>query len=240
MTELVFLHGWLGHPQDWQEIVEDLSEYQSRCPELPRAASWEAGIRELLPALADDHVLIGYSLGARLALGCALGSRSRLRGLVLISGTAGLPAPARTQRWQRDQRLAAELSSRDPVSFLTNWYRNSVFRGLDSTTQERLVREKLGLDFSYHADLLRAYSVGQQPRFWARLRSLRMPVLILVGERDAKFIAIGRRLHRRLPNARFRVIAKAGHAVHREQPGAVAHELREFLVPWSEEIRIDE
>lgn len=240
MTDLVFLHGWLGSPQDWHPIVEELSEYRSHCLELPRAVSWEAGIRQLLPQLEHDSVLIGYSLGARLALGCALRWQNRIRGLVLISGTAGLRAPAQAPRWQRDRRLAVALVSQDPAPFLTAWYQSSVFRDLDSATQDRFVREKSGLDFSYHADLLRAYSVGRQPSFWGRLRSLRIPVLLLVGERDAKFIAINRRLCRRLPDARLRIIAQTGHAVHREQPEAVANELRDFLVSVPEEMCLDE
>lgn len=239
MTDLVFLHGWLGSPQDWRDTVKELSEYPSRTLALPRAVSWEAGIRQLVPQLGHSSVLIGYSLGARLALACALRNPSRLRGLVLISATAGLRAPARTSRWQRDQDLARALCQ-DPVRFLTAWYRSSVFRGLDSTTQEQFVREKSGLDCSYQADLLRAYSIGRQPSLWAALRTLRIPVLILVGERDTKFLAISRRLTRRLPNAVSRVIAKAGHVVHREQPRAVAETLREFLVSLSEERCLDE
>jgi pimeloyl-ACP methyl ester carboxylesterase len=43
-----------------------------------------------------------------------------------------------------------------------------------------------------------------------------------------------------LPDVRFRVIADAGHAVHREQPHAVAAELRKFLVLLSEEISVHE
>ena len=89
MTDLVFLHGWLGSPQDWQGIVEQLPEYPSRCPELPRAVSWEAGIRQLLPQLEDGNVLVGYSLGARLALGCALGSTDSVKAFCAKAGELG-------------------------------------------------------------------------------------------------------------------------------------------------------
>jgi pimeloyl-ACP methyl ester carboxylesterase len=63
---------------------------------------------------------------------------------------------------------------------------------------------------------------GTMVPVWDRLGELTMPATVVVGERDAKFRALGEKLVERLPDARLVVIPRAGHAVHLEQPEAVA------------------
>jgi pimeloyl-ACP methyl ester carboxylesterase len=57
---------------------------------------------------------------------------------------------------------------------------------------------------------------------WDRLGELRMPVTVVAGERDAKFVALGERLAAALPDARLVVVPGAGHGLPREAPQAVA------------------
>ena len=65
---------------------------------------------------------------------------------------------------------------------------------------------------------------------WDRLAGLRIPVLVLAGERDTKFSALGERLAATIgPSARFVAIAGAGHAVHMEQPDRFVAALRSWL-----------
>ena len=56
-----------------------------------------------------------------------------------------------------------------------------------------------------------------------------MPVLVLVGEHDAKFTALGRRLADSIPDATFAIVAGSGHAAHLEQPAAFLTLLRGWL-----------
>ena len=69
---------------------------------------------------------------------------------------------------------------------------------------------------------LRLAGTGTQADLWGRLGRLDVPVLVLAGERDAKFTALGRELAATIgENARFEAVADAGHAAHLEQPGGV-------------------
>ena len=52
---------------------------------------------------------------------------------------------------------------------------------------------------------------------------------MLVGERDAKFTDLGRRLVEGLPRAELVVIPGAGHSVHLEQPEATADAIASWL-----------
>jgi pimeloyl-ACP methyl ester carboxylesterase len=56
---------------------------------------------------------------------------------------------------------------------------------------------------------------------WDRLGELAMPVTVLVGDRDAKFRALGQRMVESLPLAEL-VIAPGGHGLPLENPAAVA------------------
>jgi 2-succinyl-6-hydroxy-2,4-cyclohexadiene-1-carboxylate synthase len=70
---------------------------------------------------------------------------------------------------------------------------------------------------------------GAQAPLHARLAALSLPVLLVVGEEDAKFRAIAEDLAKALPGARIATIAGAGHAAHLEAPDRVAAVVRTFL-----------
>jgi pimeloyl-ACP methyl ester carboxylesterase len=63
---------------------------------------------------------------------------------------------------------------------------------------------------------------------WDRLSVVRVPVLVVTGERDARYTALGQRLVAALPVATLAVVAGAGHAAHLEQPGAFL----DAVLPW--------
>jgi pimeloyl-ACP methyl ester carboxylesterase len=78
------------------------------------------------------------------------------------------------------------------------------------------------------ASSLRLAGTGAQVSLWNRLPELAMPTLVMAGERDVKFGAIGRQMAEAIPDATFASIADADHAAHLQRPAAVlAH-----LVPW--------
>ncbi len=230
MSNLVFLHGWLGSPSDWTPVVKRLSGCRVRCIRLAPARHWNVGLQRLEHALPPDGVLIGYSLGARLALGCALSAVNRLSGLVLVSGSPGLPQRQQAARWARDRLLAARLLSQDPGEFLEDWYRKPVFRGLTAEWRARLVWERSEMNRVDQAALLRSYSVGRQPNYWPQLERVRIPVLLVVGQHDAPYVALAQRMACILPLAQVRVVPRTSHIVHRQQPRALAAAIREFLL----------
>jgi pimeloyl-ACP methyl ester carboxylesterase len=67
-----------------------------------------------------------------------------------------------------------------------------------------------------------------QPSNWDRLGELRMPVLLIVGGLDTKYVDIAHRMAARIADARVEVVPNAGHACHLEQPARVVHLLASF------------
>ncbi len=79
------------------------------------------------------------------------------------------------------------------------------------------------------ASSLRTCGTGTQTPLWDRLGEIVCPTLVLVGEHDAKFRALGERVVDGIADSEFVVIPSSGHSVHLEQPDATAAVLAEFL-----------
>lgn len=234
---LVLLHGFTQTRRSWGELARRLAERRP-CVlvDLPGHGA-SADIRADLPASADlvaelldsseagmardGTDVLGYSLGARLALQLAVAHSTSLGRLVLLSGTAGIEDPvARDARRRRDDALADRLESgADLDAFLREWLAAPMFATLRQDAaafEERGSNTPAGLAAS-----LRLAGTGAQESLWARLPSVRIPTLVVTGATDHRFTSLGRRLSGLLPVSSLAVVPGAGHAVHLEQPALV-------------------
>lgn len=172
--------------------------------------------------------LLGYSLGARVALHVAIDGDLALGRLVLIGGTAGIEDEAvRQRRREADEATAAALeASGDVDAFLRRWVRGPMFARLGEAAQwnERRRNSAVGL-----ASSLRLAGTGTQEPRWNDLGTLKAPVLALAGTDDDRFSAHALRLARQLPDAVATLIPGGGHAVHLAQPATTAHLIRHWL-----------
>jgi 2-succinyl-6-hydroxy-2,4-cyclohexadiene-1-carboxylate synthase len=179
---------------------------------------------------AEPCGLLGYSLGARVALHVALGTDLPLSGVVLIGATAGMEDPAeRARRRQSDEVLAAELeASGDVEHFVDTWLHGPMFERLaksDAAARpERLRNTAPGL-----ASSLRLCGTGSQEPLWDRLSTLACPVLALAGSDDIRFGSHALRMARLAPRAVASLVPGGGHAVHLAQPEPAARIVRHWL-----------
>lgn len=185
---------------------------------------------DLLAAAAGEPAdLLGYSLGARVALHAALQHPELVRRLVLIGGTAGIEDPdARAARRARDDALADDLErTGDVEGFLRRWLANPMWATLPADAAglaERSRNSAAGL-----ASSLRLAGTGTQMPLWDRLGELRPPVLVLAGADDARFVAAGLRLARAARSAALSLVPGAGHAAHLAQPVLSALLVEQYL-----------
>jgi 2-succinyl-6-hydroxy-2,4-cyclohexadiene-1-carboxylate synthase len=193
------LSGFLGLPSDWDFLP---------WPHAP----WVAGSSF---AEADD-VLIGYSMGGRLALQVLEGQR--FAKAVIVS--AGINAPDQERR-KRDQEWARRFESEEWTSLTADWNAQPVF---DGHVVER--REE-----DYDRAALARQLIDWSPAVLAppRLELIETPVLWVAGERDTKYVEIARRAVELLPHGESWICPGAGHRVPWEQPDAFVSQLRRFL-----------
>lgn len=236
----------MGRAADWQGVIAALqARYHvlavdapghGRSTGLPTGAyTMEAASRALLATLEVHRIrrpiLVGYSMGGRWALHCTLTNPGRVRALVLISTGPGLPSEAeRRHRRRLDAERAHALRTHFP-DFLAAWYRQPLFasRGDRPGRVEPLVQDRLDNDPEELARALEGMGTGRMPYLGARLRNLDVPVLVIAGEHDAKYVALAAQMSARMKQGRCVIVSGAGHMVHREQPDKVIAHLQNFF-----------
>lgn len=200
-------------------IRADLAEAASLVLEAAAAAG---------PGGGDGPIdLLGYSLGARVALHATLDHPGAVRRLVLIGGTPGIEDPeARSARRRRDEAMADALEAEGDVArFLERWVAAPMFWGLrDPGLAERRRNTAAGLSSS-----LRLAGTGAQRPLWERLGALDAPTLLLAGADDLRFATVAVRMARAMPNAVISLVPGAGHAAHLAQPDLTARTVLRFL-----------
>lgn len=222
--DLVLVHGFTQSATSWAPLVE-LVPATTRTPEVGEGPDF-VGVAHSLDVGAATYV--GYSQGGRLCLQLALDRPEVVRRLALVSASPGIADDAeRAARRDADELLAREIERDGVDEFLERWLAQPMFATLPP--------ERAGLDqrrahntTGHLTSQLRVLGQGSQPSNWERLGELTMPVLLVVGERDTKYVDLARRMAERIPDARVEMIEGAGHACHLEQPERVAHLLTSF------------
>lgn len=250
---VLLLHGFMGSGEDWQFLPASFGAAHSfLCPDLPgHGSAWN---RNISPALnldtvllklstaldshgAESCALVGYSLGGRIALHLALRYPRRFSCLVLISASPGIEDPrARTQRQKADEQLARQLDTLTANStafqtFLLHWYRQPVFTSLAEKPllTRTLITRRMQNSPPALAQCLRSLGAGTLPSLWNRLSELNMPVLLIAGKDDPKYVGISSRMHALLPAATLEILDHSGHCPHLEVPETCRDTVAAFL-----------
>jgi len=232
---VVLLHGFSATRRAWDDVIARLEgeRYRPLALDLPghgqaageRPISFAACVAAVLADAPERFTLCGYSMGGRVALQVALAAPERVRRLVLVSSTAGIEDPVeRAERRQADQRLAEELQRAPLEAFIERWRSQPLF-AQDPPAVDALAREDQRRNRpDALAAVLRGIGTGEMEPLWHRLGELRMPATVLVGARDAKFLALGGRMVELLGDGEL-VVVPGGHVLPLENPQAVARAL---------------
>ena len=210
--------------QRYRPVVPDLPGHGSAGDGRPvDFAACVAGLARRAP---DRFALCGYSLGGRIALHLALAHPYRVTRLVLVSTTAGIEDPVgRADRRRADEALAEQLGKEPLAEFVRRWRAQPLFAGEPPAARAAAAADQLRNSPAGLAAALRGLGTGAMEPVWDRLGELAIPATVLVGARDEKFTALGRRLVERLPAAALAVVPDAGHGLLWEAPWAVARAL---------------
>ena len=253
MTTAVLIHGFSGGPASWRrvEALLDVPSYAppvcghggggppavSRGPNSFKAEVDRLGaiIRAEVPA---PRLVVGYSLGGRLALGLLVRHPDLFPGAVLIGANPGIGGEdARAARRRDDERWARLIEEEGLTAFDNEWSALPLFASQYDLDAERLAeqrRTRLGHDPAGLGAAMRALGLGVMPDYRSALRGVRCRVDLIVGGLDTKFESLARQMAETLPNASVHVVQGAGHNVPLEAPAELARLLNATLgnVDW--------
>ena len=251
---LLLLHGFTGRGSGWgahatafarhfRVIVVDLPGHGRTRPSdpvrgvRPSRVSVERTADDLATILAradatPAHVL-GYSLGARIALRLAIVHPEGVRRLVLESPSAGIAAPAeRAARRVADAALADRLERDGMETFVDAWERQPIFAGhaaIPVLRAARLRAERLSNTPAGLALSLRGAGQGSMEPLHDRLASVRIPTLVIAGALDPIGLARAEMVAAYVPGARLEIAPGAGHMPHLESPARFRSLTLDFL-----------
>jgi 2-succinyl-6-hydroxy-2,4-cyclohexadiene-1-carboxylate synthase len=244
--KVVFLHGFMGCGDDFLPIINALlPNVCCLTVDLPGHGQTDVldsvgyGVAAIAPALLQllQHLnfgpchLMGYSMGGRLALYLACQFPQQFLSLFLTSASPGLATETeRALRQQQDEILATELESEHWPMFLARWYAQPLFDTLRHSPQfDEMVQRRLHNHPRLLAQALRGFGTGVQPSLWNEMAALAMPITLMVGDRDRKFVEINQSMAVRQPLAQLKILSDCGHAAHVEDPAAFAEALEVHL-----------
>ena len=205
----IALHGMLGEASDWDflgDAVQGVDLWR-----------WDYGFDRIK---IDADVVIGYSMGGRLALHCL----DQAKAAVIVSAHTGL-GEGRERRLQNDLRWAHKARTMGWGAFLAEWNAQPVFgRNNDAPDRSALEsrREQIAAAFD-------RWSLGRQENLLPSLAGVEIPVLWINGARDEKFVGIGEAACEKLPRGEHLVLEDSGHRVPWEVPGEFVDVLEQFL-----------
>ena len=220
----------------YQVIRYDCRGFGSSGPFDPAAAYTHAG--DLIALL--DHLgiqqaaLAGLSFGGRVAIEAALAAPQRVSGLALLDAVLdGVP-------WDHESQVAIELAghqarNRGLLAGREAWLAHPLFTPAHRSPE---VADQLAAMVAGYPG---QHWIGHDPHECPRVRpidaleNLCLPALVMVGEHDVPgFREMSAVLARRIPGARYHIVAGAGHMITMERPAEVSQELGQFLGDISE------
>jgi 2-succinyl-6-hydroxy-2,4-cyclohexadiene-1-carboxylate synthase len=187
------LHGFLGSPRDW-DFLRDAG-FAIETPPL-----------DAIPPHGD--VLLGYSLGGRLALHALLAGADYKRAILVSTGLGIESEEARAARRASDETWAQRFECEDFDTVMAAWNAQPVLAGL--------LLHRTRDDYDPRA--LREWSSGALPPVALRLHELTIPMLWIAGARDTKYVAEAKRATSVARNARYAIVEDAGHRIPWERP----------------------
>ena len=260
LLPVIFIHGFLGNNEDWNPIrtlvknkftfinfnlpghsesTEKTSNSSKKRNGQPH--NFETTARSLRDLCKINFyqkkiapILVGYSMGGRLALYTAIHYPSITSGIIIISSDPGIKQKIfRTNRLSDDKELSIELkrlNNLNTAEWFEKWYSAPLFGNLKKNPHyQKLLYMRKKLDLNKAADTLVNLSVGNQPPLWNLMKSYSNNGLFIAGALDKKYRRIGATVGGLGKQWAFTVCDNAAHAVHIEQPQTVANLISDFV-----------
>ena len=228
---ILLTHGYSATSQMWrgqigalstknQVVVWDMRGHgQSDYPDDIGAYSEETTVGDMVAILdaleARTAIVGGLSLGGYMSLAFHLRHPERVRALLIIDTGPGYRKDEAREGWNQNALKTAERFEKEGL------------RQLQGASRERATathRNAEGL-----AMAARGMLTQRDARVINSLPEIRVPSLVLVGDRDTPFLAAADYMAAKIPNAAKVVLRDAGHASNIDQPAAFNDAVENFI-----------
>lgn len=242
---LVLLHGWAMHSGVWGPLAHELAtRFRVHAVDLPghgksaaikvgTLADMTASVRAPFAAERDPLIVIGWSLGAMVALQWAATDAARVQKLALIAATPRFTAtddwpcamsPQAIARFGDELRVSYKLAI---VRFLSLQLQGTARGRASLALLRRSLFERAHAPCAVMVETLAMMAAAD---LRASVREVAQPTLVIAGDSDRLVPpAASEWLARALPNGRFVLVEGAAHVPFLSHPAAFAEPLAQFL-----------
>lgn len=227
----ILLHGFWGQPLDWNAVLRelpltasvltpDLYENGKLSPEHELGGHWEENFLNYLDleAGAEPVDLVGYSMGARLALNAYMKNPKRFRRVLLMSGGPAMgEAEVRGARELWEQGWSEKFRTQPWQELESQWQDQPIFQADQKLKRRRSddLRVKLGQS-------LENWSIRRHPFTWPSLKELPASVEWAYGALDQKYLNFAKSLQDLPVQGQISIIPNAGHRILSDAPKFIA------------------
>lgn len=232
------LHGNLQKPSVWDRFSSswstDASRLQLNAPDIwtfntSSFGTWTTEFCQHVRNTTSDApgLLIGYSLGGRLALHAILKDPTLWAGVVVIGAHPGLKTQEeRDKQLEWDQSWANRFLNEPWQKLLDTWDSLPVFCGRSSS----ILRQEATFSRAQIASTFDTFSKGRQTYLTPSIAQLTMPpILFISGEEDQRYTTLGMDLDASCPIVTHKAVAQAGHRVPWENPLGFTNIVQRFI-----------
>jgi 2-succinyl-6-hydroxy-2,4-cyclohexadiene-1-carboxylate synthase len=248
-NSLFLLHGFTGSSSDWLNVcflfdagfniyaIDLIGHGKSDSPQNVSCYAPGSQANQIKTVIekfkGEKNILLGYSMGGRLAVTFAVTFPELIDGLILESSSAGIDnVKEQEKRTERDTKLAEMIMTKPIEEFISSWMDQELFGTLKRFSNSKLdemKKEKSKSSRTGLANSLRGFSTGLMNFSASELKSLKFPVLLLSGQLDSKFTKINSNLQKQFSKAKHSVVKTSGHNTHLEEPKHFIQIVNKFL-----------
>lgn len=230
MNKLYALHGFLGRPDDWDLLLDRTTQSIDlfEPPLAPDLHSWGENFNKQIltsSSTPTSRILMGYSLGGRLALHALSQNPSLWNAAIIISANPGLTTDEeRSQRQLLDEQWAVRFENEPWEQLMNAWNQQKAFQG----NSFEFTRREKDYDRKMLADSLRNWSLGKQEYLNEKISTLPMPILWMIGSSDP-LAAKASKIQLQHPQSKIWLAEDAGHRLPWQQPKQFLLKLSQFI-----------
>lgn len=233
---LIFLHYFGGAASSWEDVILHLRD-EFRCiavdlygfgksPSPQHRLSVEESSRKVTELIEDlslaNYILIGHSMGAKIAIDVAASQTKGLQSVVLIAPSPPSPEPMKDK--DREEMCEAFRKKEMVKKMLRN--------ALGSTVADNVFMREVSNNLSASETAWKSWpELGSKEDISPRMHSVHVPVAILYGEKDKRFTKafLEKEYSQYFKTFSLTGISDAGHLVPVEAPQKVADEIRRIV-----------